>query len=78
MINVFVLAISATFLINIAKFLNLKFKCGAIMLANMLSTKYASNDSVESIHYVHDDGDDDDEVVDLLLTVRDDDAEMYG
>ena len=48
------------------------------MLANMLSTKYASNDSVESIHYVHDDGDDDDEVVDLLLTVRDDDAEMYG
>ena len=39
---------SATFLINIAKFLNLKFKCGAITLANMISTKYASNDLVES------------------------------
>ena len=65
MINVFVFAISATFLINIAKFLNLKIKCGAITLANMLSTKYSSND----------DGDGD-EVVDLLLTVRDDDSEI--
>ena len=33
---------------------------------------------LRAIHYVHDDGGDGDEVVHLLLTVRDDDAEIYG